>query len=173
MALIKCPECGKNISDKACQCIHCGYPLEPAKQLYDIVYQGFLSDKTKYDNQVMLIQYMRQLFNLQTIREAKDIIDNPPYVLLRSTTKDRANWVAEVLRQFGCNIETVASDEMIESNTSNLDMYMQTPQCTIICPRCGSNQITTGNRGFSIITGFIGSNKTVNRCGKCGYSWKP
>ena len=27
MALIKCPECGKEISDKAMQCIHCGYPL--------------------------------------------------------------------------------------------------------------------------------------------------
>ena len=26
--LIKCPECGKEISDKAKQCIHCGYPLE-------------------------------------------------------------------------------------------------------------------------------------------------
>lgn len=28
MALIKCPECGKDISDKAHSCIHCGYPLE-------------------------------------------------------------------------------------------------------------------------------------------------
>lgn len=30
MALIKCPECGKEISDKAHACIHCGYPLIPA-----------------------------------------------------------------------------------------------------------------------------------------------
>lgn len=28
MALIKCPECGKEISDKSTNCIHCGYPLE-------------------------------------------------------------------------------------------------------------------------------------------------
>ena len=27
MALIKCPECGKEISDKAPSCIHCGFPL--------------------------------------------------------------------------------------------------------------------------------------------------
>lgn len=27
MALIKCPECGKEISDKAHACIHCGYPI--------------------------------------------------------------------------------------------------------------------------------------------------
>lgn len=28
MALIKCPDCGKEISDKAQSCIHCGYPIE-------------------------------------------------------------------------------------------------------------------------------------------------
>lgn len=28
MALIKCPECGKEISDKAKVCINCGCPLE-------------------------------------------------------------------------------------------------------------------------------------------------
>ena len=25
--LIKCPECGKDVSDKAPACIHCGFPL--------------------------------------------------------------------------------------------------------------------------------------------------
>ena len=28
MALIKCPECGKEISDASPACIHCGYPLQ-------------------------------------------------------------------------------------------------------------------------------------------------
>ena len=28
MALIKCPECGKEISDKSEICVHCGYPLK-------------------------------------------------------------------------------------------------------------------------------------------------
>ena len=27
MALIKCPDCGKEVSDRAANCIHCGYPL--------------------------------------------------------------------------------------------------------------------------------------------------
>lgn len=30
MALIICPECGKEISNKASVCIHCGYPLDDA-----------------------------------------------------------------------------------------------------------------------------------------------
>lgn len=32
MALIKCPECGKEISDKSSVCIHCGYPLANSQQ---------------------------------------------------------------------------------------------------------------------------------------------
>ena len=38
MALIKCPECGKEISDKAPSCIHCGFPLDASvRATYDIV----------------------------------------------------------------------------------------------------------------------------------------
>lgn len=32
MALIKCPECGKQISDKAVACIYCGFPMAEMKQ---------------------------------------------------------------------------------------------------------------------------------------------
>ena len=30
MALIRCPECGKEVSDRAPACIHCGCPLTPS-----------------------------------------------------------------------------------------------------------------------------------------------
>lgn len=32
MALINCPECGKEISDKARECIHCGYTISKVKK---------------------------------------------------------------------------------------------------------------------------------------------
>lgn len=41
------------------------------------------------------------------------------------------------------------------------------------CPKCGSTAVSTGARGFSIVTGFLGAGQTVNRCGNCGYKWKP
>ena len=47
------------------------------------------------------------------------------------------------------------------------------PKPKLCCPKCGSEYITTGKRGYSLLTGFIGSGKTVNRCGSCGYKWKP
>ena len=33
MALIKCPECGKDVSDRAPACIHCGCPLSEIKNV--------------------------------------------------------------------------------------------------------------------------------------------
>lgn len=32
MPLITCPECGKQVSDQAASCPHCGYPLTPVKK---------------------------------------------------------------------------------------------------------------------------------------------
>lgn len=37
MALIKCPECGKKISDQAEACIHCGFPLSKLKKEEPVV----------------------------------------------------------------------------------------------------------------------------------------
>ncbi|SEU08142.1 zinc-ribbon domain-containing protein [Lacrimispora sphenoides] len=43
--LIKCPECGKDISDKSQSCIHCGYPLNES-----IVHQNTcIINGTSYD----------------------------------------------------------------------------------------------------------------------------
>lgn len=35
MALIKCPECGKEISDAAESCPNCGYPIKGQQQIGD------------------------------------------------------------------------------------------------------------------------------------------
>ncbi len=41
-----------------------------------------------------------------------------------------------------------------------------------VCPKCGSPSISTINRGYSIVTGFVGSGKPVNVCQRCGHKWK-
>ncbi len=43
----------------------------------------------------------------------------------------------------------------------------------IRCPKCNSRQIATGQRGYSIIWKWAGSNRTVNRCANCGHRWFP
>lgn len=41
------------------------------------------------------------------------------------------------------------------------------------CPRCGSTQVGVVNRGYSLLSGFIGSGSARNVCQNCGYKWKP
>lgn len=45
MAMIKCPECGKEISDKAKQCIHCGCPIG----IDDSVSEDYIDNEGKND----------------------------------------------------------------------------------------------------------------------------
>ena len=53
MALIKCPECGKEISDTCEQCIHCGYRL---KNPHD----GYLSQKPQNINVSSTTEHIKQ-----------------------------------------------------------------------------------------------------------------
>lgn len=179
MALIKCPECGKDVSDKAPACIHCGYPLsrpteQPSTQLYNVIYKGFPSTQIQYDNQVKMIGCLRQLMNIDSLSVAKRVIDNPPQVIAENTTMANAKWVEATLSPYKCILEIQPSTSTTPSQVnSKVDKYISNGGSTIICPRCGSNQVTVGQRGFSMWSGFLGSNKTVNRCGKCGHSWAP
>lgn len=75
--------------------------------------------------------------------------------------------------------------EHLDMNRLDLDLYTkrlehmkmvfqkEEERLTPKCPKCGSKSITAGQRGFSIVTGFIGSGQTVNRCANCGHKWKP
>lgn len=37
MALIKCPECGKEVSSGATSCPNCGHPISPQKETVTVV----------------------------------------------------------------------------------------------------------------------------------------
>jgi uncharacterized membrane protein YvbJ len=54
MALIKCPECGKEISDKATQCMYCGAPMDALRDM---------NEQTK----VQSIEQIHKSLRLQTI----------------------------------------------------------------------------------------------------------
>ena len=41
------------------------------------------------------------------------------------------------------------------------------------CPKCASTSVQPVAKGFSLLTGFIGSGKTLNYCLNCGNKWKP
>lgn len=41
------------------------------------------------------------------------------------------------------------------------------------CPKCRSDQVHAGQRGWSAWTGFFGATKVVLTCLKCGHVFNP
>lgn len=70
-------------------------------------------------------------------------------------------------------IEYQLKISQFKTQVQQQENYKTQSSNTIKCPKCGSTNITAGQRGYSLLTGFIGSSSTVNRCAKCGYKWKP
>ena len=90
-------------------------------------------------------------------------------------TKERAELLLNYLTAHGGEGELVVDTECTIENdpvTRYIDATIN-PNAPVTCPRCRSTEIRIGQRGYSIVTGAIGSSKTTNRCGKCGYTWSP
>ena len=194
MALIKCPECGKEISDRAKQCIHCGYPLDENINENNEINE-ILSNINNETNKV-ICNILGEDYDLTFLDEF--LKQGKYYQLFLNSSKIKDGYFAKhdmkVLTYLWHYIDehdeipNEITQQSIDSMkpTTNLDLMRRWKQWEInpsikagiqlgqiVCPRCGSTSITTGQRGFSIITGFIGSNKTVNRCANCGNTWTP
>lgn len=154
MALIKCPECGKEISDKSDKCIHCGFPLKETKNKicvingkeYDL---SFILDfyKDHPDGKVKLIGTFRRMTNCG-LKDAKDVIDK----ILET------NEIPKVL--------------ILQQQESSKPKEDNRPKC----PTCGSTniqKISGTKRWFS--TGLFGlASSDIGKsmvCKKCGYKW--
>lgn len=74
--------------------------------------------------------------------------------------------------EFQIKMKQLGIPNLAEVKQARLE-WIQKSANVIRCPKCGSTSISTVNRGFSIITGFIGSGSPRNVCQKCGYKWKP
>ncbi len=146
MALIKCPECGREISDRSDKCIHCGYPLE--KESEQVIINGVTFEKKYFCDpnisQIDKIRILRQKLGL-SLEVAKNTLE--PW----TNTSNIPNSV------------TLITETQQKERERNI----------VKCPKCGSTAISTVNRGYSLMTGFLGSGSPRNVCQKCGYKWKP
>lgn len=174
MALIKCPECKKEISDKALQCIHCGYPIklkdncntndQTACQNNILVDIKLTFCPSKYGGQVTDALYELGFDLLQAADIATELS-----TIKSNITLEEANEIKQKIEQAGGEVEIYPATETARKEVTNRPKNVN----ELRCPRCGSTAITTGQRGYSLLTGFIGSKQTVNRCGNCGKSWYP
>lgn len=94
------------------------------------------------------------------------------YFLIEHASKDPAFLDAMVelkknnIIDFGMKISALRTQ-------AKADGCYTAPKKVPRCPKCGSTSIGTTTRGFSLVTGFIGSGKPMNVCQNCGHKWKP
>ena len=63
----------------------------------------------------------------------------------------------------------IASGNAIEKNS---EKFREKANGQPFCPFCGCTSLSANNRGFSMVTGTIGSKDVYITCLKCGNRWK-
>lgn len=155
MALIKCPECGKEISDRASACIHCGCPLLYTSK--SIVRYGKPAPSRRLES---LFKEVFPQLGWESLYSGQECL------LVDGVTEKYANDICNKFYDTDLQLEIRDSCEKI--------LYASVRDHDIIsCPNCGSVDYSTSTRGYSIVTGFVGSGKTMLTCHKCGHRWKP
>ena len=81
MALITCPECGREVSDKAAACPYCGNPLKenPETEMLNLYQKGNINDfaiKRMVKLVVIEKQFIKEVLKTkQTIPYRIDVVD--------------------------------------------------------------------------------------------------
>jgi len=142
--------------------------------LFKVTLTGYLSEHQHRKNRMQIDMFTNFLLFANNGASLPQP-NNPSYkVIADGVSSEIAFNISQRLKSLGCTVKIEPSAKTYYSQQEEkLRDYFSQFNSPVVCPRCGSNQISTGQRGFSIVTGFIGSNKTVNRCAKCGFSWKP
>ena len=161
MALIKCPECGKEISDKAQACIHCGYPIRnnilhneaPSPQMY--LYPRLLC--------MCIIITVLAIFGIIVFLKDENIL---------------VSVVCACIAVFWDGVYCVFLKREIDDYKfakANPDLYRETVVSSVVeCPYCHSTDTTKiSTASKAVHTAFFGifsmsRNSKQWHCNKCG-----
>lgn len=153
--IMVCPKCGRicgsdlnDIQNPHASCPSCKYP-ETCKTNYNLKFYEKLMEKHPSE----LREWRKSIREQYTIHS--NVFDIELYNKEIEEEKEHSQ-----------------SDEEYENRQKEIKKY-QDEKNKLHCPKCNSTNVTTGQRGYTLMTGFVGSNKTMNRCGNCGYAWEP
>lgn len=160
MSLIKCIECGKEISEYADKCPNCGCPVEISKHdRYTVTLTNGGKSKIK------VISKLRELLKLD-LAQAKDIVDNCK-IIKSNISLQEAEYIKKEVEALGGQVEitpyTKAQDTQIN---------MSLPKCPT-CHSTNIKKIGAGERVASVV-GLGLLSKKINKtwkCCNCGYTW--
>ena len=156
--LIKCPECNKEISDKACICINCGFPIQEDDSVNMCLINNQKIDLSEELELITKTDYMQGLRNLRD-KTGLGLADE---VVLADIIKQTNS----IPKEYKSSDRDKYKQELAKNEKRSI------PQC----PTCQSTDIYKMSgleTGASVAVLGIFSrkiNKTF-KCKHCGYMW--
>ena len=201
MALIHCPECNKEVSDRAEICVHCGYPISKwiKKENSNSSQSNEVNEDVKDDNPNNIYLYREKKYNLtdlvdyikenthpdveinsQTWAEARHIlrtyisIGKEEDLLISYIHKYRMLGTAKDRKKYYEHKKSHVSHTQFNYAPaySNKNNMYNSSQNVVHCPRCGSTSVTTEEQGY-VLFGCIVASQKKNLCQKCGHKRCP
>ena len=189
MALIKCPECKREVSDKAEACIHCGYPIEKLRDCYDIIKESASSSSYKIrvidipnsDRESMSAVLVRAITGLKMPEASTLIRKNYSPIIMAGLSMEDAEVIKRIFGNEEINVAIEPDNDSTQRTTLNVNakgkigveainyfIPKQDENDFLFCPRCRSKLVDTVS-----VTTFFSWGEPMNVCQKCGYEWKP
>ena len=144
MALINCPECGKEISNKSANCIHCGYPLTledrmPAKYKKILILS---IDKTNPFFVLHTYEALKKSNLLVDWYKFNEGLKQLPYTIVEGITEEESNDIYNQLSRIKVSVEILDDHSSKEHNTiisDSKDALLSAKQATKCkaCTNCG------------------------------------
>lgn len=165
--LIKCPECGKEISNKSEKCIHCGYPL---------IYHSHINEECTIENSTYNFSNIISLIKNKKYKEAAAEIINVKDMSIYNCLNliDFVELTNEVPSEYEIkqySKEEIYAYKKLLSMNANIHSIS-----SITCPNCHSTNvkpISGGERAVSVLGLGILSKKIGKsyKCMDCKYMW--
>ena len=189
MALIKCPECGKEVSSRAPACIHCGCPLdEPPVAVASTSKMVIIPSQKESAVKIQAIKVVRDITGLG-LADAKSLVEQSNPIVKDGLSQEAAELIVQKFCDIGVNAKICNSSSPLSSDkedeiltTTSFSQASQIPRC----PKCGSSSIQAMKKGFGLgkaavgglllgpvglLGGAIGSNKIKRVCLNCGHKF--
>ena len=184
MAIIICPECGKELSNYAKDCINCGFPIREFmndNKLNNIDYK-FICPKCAYasagygdesDPIYIKCKYCNTIMK-QTDETGEEVLDN----FIKHTEEDYFKTLAK--KYGGDQFSEEAYEDRIRTvkreNSARQSTQPTQPSNVPHCPTCGSTNIkkisaTSKAVGAGLFGLFSKTARSQFECKSCGYKW--
>lgn len=183
MTLLKCPKCGCNHIWKNSICSSCGFNtrtyleqlIKETENMDDDTQREYISNTILYkENHDQMISDILMNMDLTVKKLKKDEekqLYNQPIIPCPTCGKNIST-ESEICVHCGYPLKKkLIENGILQSTPTPRPTHSTANQ--VRCPKCGSTSITTEERGYDIMWGFLGSSSKKNLCQKCGYKWWP